>query len=105
MKGGFMVKPPNLLAYLTLGRMSFMMSATANQTRATPAPMSIKTPVSVKALPFQKRATAEENPLPMTPPKAVMACPMALKIALTNETGSIDVCLLSIPILIYVYLM
>ena len=62
--------------------MSFMIKATANQTRATPAPMSMRTPVSVKAVPFQKRATALEKPFPMTPPKAVMAWPIAVKIAL-----------------------
>lgn len=59
-----------------------MMRVTANQTNPTPKPMSIKVPVSVKAVPFQKRATALEKPLPMTPPKAVMACPTAWKIAL-----------------------
>lgn len=58
-----------------------MIKETANQTRATPAPISMRIPVSVKAVPFQKRATALEKPLPITPPKAVIAWPMAWKIA------------------------
>lgn len=58
-----------------------MMRLTANQTRATPEPINMRVPVSVKAVPFQKRATALEKPLPITPPKAVIACPIAWKIA------------------------
>lgn len=50
-----------------------MMRETANQTRATPKLISIRVPVSVKAVPSQKRAIADAKPLPMTPPKAVIA--------------------------------
>jgi hypothetical protein len=74
-----------------------MMSETANQTSATPLPMSMRVPVSVKAVPFQKSATAELNPLPMTPPKEVMACPIALKIAVIIFGVSTYFLLLSYP--------
>ena len=81
-----------------------MINETANQTSPTPAPISMRVPVSVNAVPSQKRATAEAKPLPITPPKAVIAEPIAVKIALiiikVQSSGNI---LLSINILNYVY--